>query len=217
MLKINIKKTLTESIIIALFAMIMLFCFGCQKEAPEPTDNIVFLGDSITSSYDLSRYFPEHPVINSGVWGDRTDNAEARLEDDVYTHNPKKVFILLGINDVGYGRDNEYVTVRIENIISAIQKELPYTQIYLISVYPTNVSDFETTHPFLSGDINDVVDNLNEMLKNLADDLSIEYLDIAQYLKNENNELKLEYTVDSLHLTDAAYELISSKLEKYLD
>jgi lysophospholipase L1-like esterase len=217
MLKINSIR-LIKSIVITFFVIAMLFCFGCNKEeVEEPTNAIVFLGDSITSSYDLITHFPDHNIINSGVWGDRTDQAHERLESDVIAYNPAKVFILLGINDVGYGRTNEDITSRIEAIINEIQKECSKTKVYLISVYPMNVVDFPTTHPILSGDINDVVNELNEMLKELANDLKVEYLDIAQYLKNETGELKKEYTVEGLHLTNKAYEVISEVLLIHLD
>ncbi len=218
MLKINNKSSIIKSIVILFLMMTMLFCFGCtKKEVKEPSDRIVFLGDSITSSYNLIAYFPDYHIINSGVWGDRTDQAHERLESDVIEYNPYKVFILLGINDVGYGRTNEDIADRIGSIILDIQDNCPKAEIYLISVYPMNVSDFETWHPILSGDINNIVDDLNVMLNDLADENDVEFIDIAPLLKNENNELKLEYTVDSLHLTDEAYELISNLLINYLE
>jgi hypothetical protein len=40
---------------------------------------------------------------------------------------------------------------------------------------------------------------------------------LAPLLKNDNNELKKEYTVEGLHLTDVAYDVISEVLKKYLD
>ena len=216
MLKIN-KNLLFKSSIAALLAVILLFCFGCQKEeVPEPSENIVLLGDSITSSYDLNKYFPDISVINSGVWGDRTDQAFKRLQRDVYDYNPKKVFILIGINDVGYGRSNDDITERIKVIIKAIQKNCPKSKLYLISVYPLNISDFDTWYPPMSEDINDVVDNLNEKLAALADKLDIGFIDMAPYLKNDNNELIKEYSVEGLHLTDEAYDIISKNLSEYI-
>ncbi len=204
--------------VIVLWAIILLFSFGCTNPLrKKASDTIVFLGDSITSSYNLEQYFPNLPVINSGVWGDRTDEAQERLKADVYSYKPKKVFILLGINDVGYGRTNDDIAERIENIIKDIQKKCPYTEIFLISVYPLNVSDFEVWFSPMGENVNDVVDDLNEKLIILADDFSIEYIDMTKQLKNENNELKKEFTVEGLHLTEAAYEVISEALGEHLD
>ena len=217
MLKIN-KNILLKGSIAAFLAAILLFCCGCQKSNTyEPSENIVFLGDSITSSYDFDKYFPDMPVINSGVWGDRTDQAFDRLQSDVYDYNPKKVFILIGINDVGYDRSNDDITERIKAIIKAIQKNCPKSKLYLISVYPLNISDFDTWYPPMSEDINDVVDDLNEKLASLSNKMDIEFIDIAPYLKNDNNELKKDYTVEGLHLTDKAYKVISEVLKEYLN
>ena len=219
MLKINAKtKKIFKSSVTAALAIMLLFILGCvQESAEEPTDKIVFLGDSITESYDLERWFFNLPVINSGVWGDRTDDAYARLEADVFAYKPHKVFILLGINDIGSSRTNDDIAGRIENIIMDIQDNCPYSEIYLISVYPLNISDFEVWYPPMSEDINDVVDDLNEKLAGLAGEMDIEFIDIAPHLKNDAGELKKEYTVEGVHLTDAAYEAISKVLEEYID
>ena len=157
------------------------------------------------------------PIINSGVWGDRTDHAHKRLENDVYSYKPKKVFILLGINDVGYGRTNDDIASRIETIIGDIQENCPYSEIFLISVYPLNISDFAEWYSPMREGINDIVDDMNESLLKLTTKLDVKYLDIAQYLKNDNNEMKKEFTVEGLHLTDEAYEVISGFLEEYLE
>lgn len=214
----EILKKIVKSGVVAIFAAMLLFALGCEK-APEdePADNIVFLGDSITESYDVENYFPDLPVINSGVWGDRTDQAQARLESDVFVYRPRKIFILLGINDVGYGRTNDDIAGRIEGIITDIGENCAYSKIYLISVYPLNVSDFDTWYPPMSDDINTLVDGLNEKLAELANDLDVEFIDMTPYLKNNSNELKKEYTVEGLHLTDAAYDVISGVLKGYLD
>jgi lysophospholipase L1-like esterase len=212
------KNRIISVSIIALCAIMLFFCAGCGKKAvDEHTDNIVFLGDSITESYDLGRWFPDLPMINSGVWGDRTDQAHERMESAVYAYKPEKVFILLGINDVGHARKNDDIAGRIQSIISDIQKNCPYSKIYLISVYPLNISDFDTWYPPMSENINEVVDDLNEKLSGLAGEMDIEFIDMAPYLKNDAGELKKEYTVEGLHLTDAAYEAISDVLEGYLD
>ena len=212
-----LKNLFSYLSIVVILATMLFFCTGCTTdEGKKPSDNIVFLGDSITSSYDLNKYFPDYPVINSGVWGDRTDQAQSRLESDVYAYSPRKVFILIGINDVGYGRSNDDITSRIEALILDIHKNCPYTDLYLISVYPLNISDFDTWYPPMSENVNDVVDDLNEKLIALSDKLDIVFIDMAPYLKNDSNELKKEYTVEGLHLTDEAYEVISGVLLVYL-
>jgi len=69
---------------------------------------IVFLGNSITEGFDLEKYFPDTVPINRGISGDHTDGLIERLEYSIITLEPSKLFILIGINDIGAG-DNSSV------------------------------------------------------------------------------------------------------------
>lgn len=75
-------------------------------------DTLVFLGDSITHQCLYTQYvedyfytrFPKLRVRfhNSGVGGDRAEDALNRFDRDVAAYKPKYVTILLGMNDGGY-------------------------------------------------------------------------------------------------------------------
>lgn len=75
-------------------------------------DTFVFLGDSIThqclytqyvEDYFYTRYPNRHIHFhNSGVGGDRANDALVRFDDDVASFKPKYVSILLGMNDGSY-------------------------------------------------------------------------------------------------------------------
>ncbi|MCK5130126.1 MAG: hypothetical protein KAQ68_09745 [Clostridiales bacterium] len=219
MTKFSKKQIAIAGMIVFILLLALLFILlGNNNNVKKITitDNIVFLGDSITESYNLNMYFPNHSVINAGVWGDRTDDAARRLKKDVLEHNPAKAFILLGVNDIGHDRTNEDITNRIKDIILKIQKECPQTKIYLLSVYPLNVSDFSSWFSPMSTDINRTVDDLNVLLYKLAKELEIPYIDVSKYLKNSNNELKKEFTEEGLHLTEAAYVKITEVLIDYM-
>jgi lysophospholipase L1-like esterase len=75
-------------------------------------DTFVFLGDSITHQCLYTQYvedyfytrFPKMKITfhNSGVGGDRAQDALNRFEEDVAVYKPKYVSILLGMNDGAY-------------------------------------------------------------------------------------------------------------------
>lgn len=75
-------------------------------------DTIVFLGDSIThqclyTQYIEDFFYTRMPNVhlrfhNSGVGGDRAQDALDRFEMDVAAYKPRYVTILLGMNDGGY-------------------------------------------------------------------------------------------------------------------
>ena len=73
------------------------------KETGVLQNNIVFLGDSITQGYNLSNYFNNYPVINSGISGNTTRDVLNDMYGRVYQYNPSKVVILIGTNDIFNG------------------------------------------------------------------------------------------------------------------
>ena len=64
---------------------------------------VVFMGDSITDSWDDQKYggfFPGKPYINRGISGQTTPQMLIRFRPDVIALRPKAVVILAGTNDL---------------------------------------------------------------------------------------------------------------------
>src|SRR5215211_2006553 len=76
-----------------------------KKIAPpvKGEQRVVFMGDSITDSWDDPKYggfFPGKPYIDRGISGQTTPQMLIRFRDDVINHKPKVVVILAGTNDI---------------------------------------------------------------------------------------------------------------------
>lgn len=69
------------------------------NELTIPPNSIVFLGDSLTFRTEWSELFPEEIVINRGIGRDTTAGVLKRL-DHIIEAKPKKIFILIGVNDL---------------------------------------------------------------------------------------------------------------------
>ena len=79
---------------------------------PSDGETVVFLGDSITHQCLYTQYiedffftrFPEREITfhNAGVSGDKAADALVRFDEDVASHDPDYVTILLGMNDGQY-------------------------------------------------------------------------------------------------------------------
>ena len=91
---------------------------------------IVCFGDSLTAGFgaETGNDYPsvlrskvDLPVINTGVSGDTTGDALARLETDVLQHNPRVVIITLGANDFFHGMAKEETLKNMGTILSRIQ------------------------------------------------------------------------------------------------
>jgi lysophospholipase L1-like esterase len=68
---------------------------------PRPGERrVVFLGDSITDLWDLSKSFPGKPYINRGIGSQVTAQMLLRFHQDVVALRPSAVVILAGVNDL---------------------------------------------------------------------------------------------------------------------
>ena len=178
-------------------------------------ESIVFLGDSITSRYDLDKYFPNYNVYNSGIAGNMTKDILENMENRIFTYNPTKVFILIGTNDLVYsGLDNDGIKNNIEEIINKIYEKNNNTKIYLESIYPINTS---LNKEIVEIRTNDNIKDLNNKIEKMCDNNKCTYINMYDNLTDKNGNMKKIYTVDGLHLNKIGYKVVASKLTKYLN
>lgn len=188
-----------------------------EKKEKEQLKDIIFLGDSITDFYDLDKYF-DIPIINSGISGWTTDDILNNLGDKVFKYKPKKIFILIGTNDFRDGKEIDYVYRNIKEIVSQIRKKSRYTTIYIQSIYPVNNTDNKKIeHTMVGCRKNEDIIELNKKIKTYCNmTKNITYIDMFERLKDEEGNLKLEYTKEGLHISDKGYEVITDILKEYL-
>jgi hypothetical protein len=85
-----------------------------------PAD-VVMIGDSITHQGHWEDIFPDNKIVNRGVGGDRTDDVLRRI-DSIIKLKPNKVFLMLGINDLLWGRCVEDVLLDYLKIVSILNE-----------------------------------------------------------------------------------------------
>ena len=176
--------------------------------------NYLFLGDSITEYYDLDKYFPNMPVVNSGVAGDTTDDILSDMKNRVYDYNPSKVFLLIGTNDLRDEKSVAEVIDNIKKIIEEIKLNRSESEIYLESIYPVNKN---INKKLVGARENDDINKINEEIEKYTKEQDITFIDTHELLVDEDGLLKEDYTDDGLHLNDEGYEVVSKTLEKYLN
>lgn len=188
-----------------------------EKEVIKVPDNYLFLGDSITEYYDLDKYYPDLPVVNSGIAGDTTEDILNDMEGRVYQYNPSKIFLLIGTNDLQEDKSVDEVFNNIKKIIELIEENRPDATIYLESIYPVNESDNKK----IKGDVVDKRNNkdikeINKKLKKYAAKNNITYIDLYDTLKDSSDNLALDYTTEGLHVSQEGYEEVTKVLKKYI-
>jgi len=184
-----------------------------QSES-DTEEEIIFLGDSITEEGKWSELFPKENVINRGISSDVTDDVLNRL-DEITSSNPKKIFLLIGTNDLARGKEINYVLNVVRKIIVEILKKSKNTSIYLQSILPVNpnVGNQFSGHKINHHKIMETNLKLEEMTKLF----NIEYIDIHKALRSSDNYLNHKFTYDGLHLNASGYQKWKQTILKYVN
>lgn len=176
--------------------------------------DIIYLGDSITEYCDFNRYY-NYPIVKSGISGYKTDDILNNLDSMVFNYEPKKIFLLIGTNDL-VKKDPSYVIDNIKKIVERIKEKKPNAKMYIESVYPVNNTDNEKiSHKMVKNRNNEDIKEINNGLKSYCKEKNITYIDMYKVLSDKEGNLKLEYTIEGLHMSDEAYKVISKELKKY--
>jgi lysophospholipase L1-like esterase len=171
---------------------------------------IIFLGNSITEMGNWKQVLNDTTVINRGIGGDITYGILKRLKD-ITDRNPSKVFILVGINDIGKDIPEVVIADNYLKIVREIHKKCPQTIIYAQSVLPVNPTVARFPQHY---DKEEHVLALNKLLKANAKAGDYTFVDIFHLFVDADGRLNSQYTYEGLHLKPAAYVIWVDYLKK---
>ena len=184
--------------------------YDAFKVLPVTSDNIVFIGNSITNMNEWWEAFGDHNVVNRGVSGAITDEALANIEA-IAAGKPKKVFMMLGTNDLGSAGicTPEHVMQNVALMVERFQKVSPKTTLYIQSLLPSgHLGSGGTRTP-------ERLQATNDSLKAFCNSKNITYIDLWNDLTDvTNNSNGMSY--DKLHLTAKAYKVWCDKIAPYV-
>lgn len=170
---------------------------------------IIFLGNSITAGTDWSELLQVSNVRNRGISGDITFGVLERL-DEVISGKPKKIFILIGINDISRNIPDSLILKNYRKIIKRIKTNSPSSKIYFHTLLPVN-NTFPVKNQFNK---DQHIQNVNTGLKNIVKEYGIYLIDLYPHFLNAENKLNKKYTEDGLHLNAEGYKLWKAILKK---
>lgn len=174
---------------------------------------IVFLGDSLTDLCDLEATYPGMGYINRGIGGDTTEGVLERFDETVLPLEPSTIVLLIGINDLNYGRSVDATLRSYEQLIDHIKTRLPDVRLILVSLPPVNGTKYA---PLLL--IQEKIVLLNEALALLAEDNGAYFVDIHPALLEEDaDRLDPVYSDDGLHWNAAGYAIVAASIQAELN
>lgn len=174
---------------------------------------IIFLGNSITDGAEWSELFINKHVKNRGISGDNTEGVLFRL-NEVTRSKPKKVFLLIGINDLSRGIAKDTVFLNICVIVRKIKIDSPRTKVYVQSLLPVNDSfGLFKSHTNKAAE----VFWINAQLKDWCEKEKYTFVDLYSRFKSPDSErLNPKLTNDGLHLTGDGYLLWVKTVKPYI-
>lgn len=177
---------------------------------PTSTDDIIFLGNSITDGAEWCEIFQNPRCKNRGISGDIIPGVLDRLET-ITAGKPAMVFLMIGTNDMNWGYSNDTIAMGVRTIVQRIKAESPKTHIIVQSILPTNdCYGLFTGHTKRWQD----VPVINEMIRTMAIEEEVDYLDLYHPFATEEGKLNPDYSNDGLHLNGLGYDLWKDIIEK---
>ena len=162
---------------------------------------IIFIGDSITEYGEWNDFFPTLAISNRGVAGDTSADILKRM-DSLLSPDTKKVFIMLGINDIYKDISIDEISENYKLIVSSLKKEgmtviiQSTIQCQIIKCGKERVSQ---------------INILNNYLQNLSLKNDVYFLDLDEL--SGKGGLPEDYTYDGIHLNAFGYKYWIKKIK----
>jgi lysophospholipase L1-like esterase len=193
-----------------------------NKAVTPPAKNeqrVVFMGDSITDSWDNpvnGGFFPGKPYVNRGISGQTTPQMLIRFRRDVLELKPRVVVILAGTNDIAGNTGPTTLEAIQDNLRSMAELATANrVRVVLASVMP--VSDYEVRD---GKPLNQTVRRppdkilaLNKWIQEFARANHHTYLDYFSAMVDDKGFLKDELSNDGLHPNVQGYAVMAPLAE----
>jgi lysophospholipase L1-like esterase len=186
------------------------------REQNQIFQNVVFVGDSITEGFDVTKYFPNHRILNRGIGADVIGNelpaddkrgVLKRMDESFFDCSARDAFLLIGINDLGDSHTPETMEAGYRDILDRVKKQAPRLKVHVQSLLPTRGN-------FAKHNTN--VNDFNERLQKLSKEFGYDYVDLHSLMTDDKGELKQELTADGLHINAEGYKIWKLQIDRVM-
>jgi lysophospholipase L1-like esterase len=155
----------------------------------EPKKNdILFCGDSNIELLDFNLIKSDN-TFNYGIAGEKINGLSKRLKK-IMLHDPKQLFVLIGINDVLANRSNEVIKKDYVHLFNSLKKYSKHSNITIISLYPLG------RNKYIKSNLN----ILNNYLREQCLKFNFNFLDVYNHLEDRTGFLNKNFSEDGIHL-----------------
>lgn len=175
----------------------------------------LFIGDSISTGLSLYGFLDQQNVFaQQGLAPSTALDADidgVTLSDKIASFKPKKIFVMLGTNSVGYA-DNKTLAGNMKELVEKISA-LTKAKIYVVSIPPVTQEAEKSDENALT--LKDITD-YNTKLKSAISGTSATFIDLNSILSDKDGYFNADYAeMDGIHFMGKTYEVMLSYLQKH--
>lgn len=175
------------------------------REAP---GGIVFCGDSITAGLATAPAFAGEGIINRGISGDGLAGLLQRLDVSASHLKPRKLFLLIGINDIVFSDYNQDDYEQcFDYILGRLKNDCPGCGIYIQSILPVKGKYAAA---------NSRVRAVNQILQKLAQRHRMTYLNLHDAFEDSSGEMRSELSTDGVHPNADGHRVWHEQIIRYI-
>lgn len=164
-------------------------------------EDALFIGDSrtvglrdYTDLSDHAKFLCETSLTIQKVFT-KSFKGEGTLEEILNANDFGKIYLMLGINELGVGTTEDYMDCYTQ-VIDRIHELEPNALLFIQA--NMHVAESKSNEDKIFNNQN--IEARNRAIATLADNTQVFYLDVNEVVCDENGYLKEEYTYDQIHL-----------------
>lgn len=168
-------------------------------------ENVAFIGDSRTQAFlmyaglkDVQDYTNVGLMVDTAItkkFITNDDGEKITILDDLKKRNINTIYIMLGINELGWIYSEIFIN-KYEELINKIYEVKPNCEIILQSIIPVTATKSKNDKVYN----NNKILEYNKLIKDMADRKGIKYIDLCPALTDENGCLPEKASTDGIHL-----------------
>lgn len=173
----------------------------------------LFIGDSISTGLlnygylNSSQVFAAIGLNPDSALTEEIDGMTCTAKAEAL--KPKRIYIMLGSNGLAY-MGNTYMIGKMKTLVEELKAASPDSYIYVLSIPPVTKE-----HEAEGAETMAMITGYNKLLKDLADEIGVVYLDLCSELENSAGYFSDSYAeADGMHFLGAAYKKMLSFLQR---
>lgn len=168
-------------------------------------DDAVFVGDSRTEGFGMysglknATFYSEKGLMVDTIFKDKAvkiNGDKVTIIDALKSRSFGKVYIMLGVNELGWPYDSVFIE-HYKKVIDAIKESQPQAVIYIQSIIHVSQEKDKNPPSYIN---NKQINNRNKLIKEMAEEVGVNYLDINEVLTDNTGSLFADASTDGIHL-----------------